>query len=165
MSAFPMATRIVMYASHCHQLVPTVDSDMSVLDLRPPSDEQRFLGPAVDDCVRQHVQRLHRARLCQLGARVPHRPGNFAEPSRGRVQVAELCNHIALQSQESRSKAEELVAKAQASDGADKRKEVVRELLDVVRQNGVNAGAEPSGMQEGAPAGARADRPQTSKAS
>ncbi|KAK9896883.1 hypothetical protein P389DRAFT_168600 [Cystobasidium minutum MCA 4210] len=61
--------------------------------------------------------------------------------------VAELANHLALQSQDARSTSEKLVEKAQAQSAPDSgssngRKEVVKELIGVVAEGGLNQGAE-----------------------
>lgn len=65
------------------------------------------------------------------------------------VQVAELANHLALASQEARTTSESLVEKAQLASGdsgsSDARKEVVKEIVKVVEQSGLNQGAEARG--------------------
>merc|ERR1712093_442046 len=66
-------------------------------------------------------------------------------------QVAELCNHLALASAESRSASEELVTKAQAAGGADgtaeQRGQLVKEVLNAVATRGLNPGAEPKDLE------------------
>jgi hypothetical protein len=64
------------------------------------------------------------------------------------LQVAELCNHLALSSTEARSNSEQIVTKSQAASGEsgskEARKEVVKEIIETAGK-GVNQGAEAKG--------------------
>lgn len=67
-----------------------------------------------------------------------------------RNQVAELCNHLSLASQEARAECEKLVEQAQqASEGSESnKKEVVKSVVGLAQRNGLNAGAESRGEQQ-----------------
>ena len=68
-----------------------------------------------------------------------------------RLQVAELCNHLALSSTEARSNSEQIVTKSQAASGdsgsKEARKEVVKEIIETASK-GVNQGAEAKGTHK-----------------
>jgi len=66
-------------------------------------------------------------------------------------QVAELCNHLSLASKDTRATCEKIVEQAQAvgdgSSDAGKQKEVVKSLVSLVEEKGINPGAEPRDIE------------------
>jgi len=116
---------------------------------------ERLLRESMDNTLRQQLGHSHRARLCQFGG-----SDTLCINERWKLcllrlsilvwtQVAELANHLALASTEARTTSEKIVENAQAASGesgsSDARKEVVKEIVRVVKESGLNQGAEARG--------------------